>query len=391
MGRRVFYSYSGHHTSAAEVLQARGDLILALSSNSQRRAAELQYIQAYCNGKEFDNLIECIEPYEQLDNFERTVLTELNHVIKKLFNPPQFKFVPGKLSLQAPIYWSNVKDGVFTLVFVDTRHGEFQKLKPLGYSMLFWSMIEAFCREYLGDTLKRQSPKFFGSGAIDLETLSKSHAELWELLPADIQVSTIVASEKGDVHPKPRRISRVVVMRSADVAQVTISESAGVTTSEPSQAEGDQEKGRQAPAKLLHIVDQTGATGLDGYYLRIPETATEAFGDLIRTFPSFAVVWFANRITWQGSDLKNTAFLFDVTLDRLIGGVEAAELAHGAMELGLAKIQNYNSQLYFYIPPSVQDFVVPKSGAEAIKIEIQHELVDLDRTRSWTSKERSSA
>ena len=55
----------------------------------------------------------------------------------------------------------------------------FEKLRPLGYAPLLWSMIEAFSREYLGDTLKKRSTKFFGDGAVDLEAYAKSHAELW--------------------------------------------------------------------------------------------------------------------------------------------------------------------------------------------------------------------
>jgi hypothetical protein len=33
-------------------------------------------------------------------------------------------------------------------------------------------------------------------------------------------------------------------------------------------------------SKLLQIIDETGTTGIQGYYLRIPESATAAFGDI---------------------------------------------------------------------------------------------------------------
>src|SRR4029079_8607282 len=90
-----------------------------------------------------------------------------------------------------PIYWSGKVENGAIVAFVDPRHGEFQKLKPLGYSTFFWSMIETFCREYLGETLKRQSLKFFGSGAIDLDAFSKANSELWELVLDDIEASPI--------------------------------------------------------------------------------------------------------------------------------------------------------------------------------------------------------
>lgn len=387
-GRRVFYTYSGRSTPAAEVLQARGNVVVVVSENYQRRAAEVNYLSSYCKGEQFENLIECLELYTDLDGYERAVLSELDYVIKKLFKPVPYKFIAGKLTLDVPIYWSSKKEATKTLVYVDTRHGEFLKLKPIAYTALFWSMIEAFCREYLGDTLKSQSTKFFGSGAVDLDAYSKSHAELWELLSTDIEVSRIALPEDQSVIH--RNWSRIEVVRSWDIEHVTISNESGVITTQ-AQENPDVAQGEKLPPKLLRIVDETGTTGLDGYYLRIPESATAAFGELIRTFPSFAIVWFANRVTWQGSDLKSTAFLFDITLDRLIGNDETGELAHGSIALESSKIHTYNNQIYFFIPTEIQDKLVPKSDTDPIKIEIRHELLDLGKPRSWTSKEDKQA
>jgi hypothetical protein len=292
----------------------------------------------------------------------------------------------GKLTLDAPIYWTNKKEAGATLVLVDTRHGEFQKLRPLGFSPLFWSMIEAFCREYLGDTLKRQSPKFFGSGAVNLEAYSKSHAELWELLSTDIEVSRIQNTEESKP-VKPRAV-RIDVVRAADVQRITISTTDGVTATPevqaPSSAAGEP---KRAP-KLLHIVDETDSTGLQGYYLRISESATAAFGDLIRTFPSFGIVWFANCITWQASNLDSTAFLFDIVLDRLIRSDAPDDLAHGALDLVTSKIQAYSGQLYFHIPSAIQRYLVPTIDSP-VKIEVTNELVDLGKPRAWTSRSKA--
>jgi molecular chaperone HtpG len=375
-GKRIFYSYSGHSTPAAEVLQARGHIIVTISANRDRRIAEVEFLRTFCRGEEFENVIECQEPYIELDIFDRAILAELDYAIRRLYNPAPYQFIAGKLTLDVPIYWSGKKEGGATVVFVDTRHGEFQKLKPLGLSPLFWSMIEAFCREYLGETLKRQSPKFFGSGAIDLDAYNKSFAELWELLSTDIEVSRITEVQSNPV--PHQKISHIELVRVSDVVNVTISSTAVVST--PS------EIAKKLPPKLLRIIDETKTTGLDGYYLRIPETATGAFGDLIRTFPTFVLIWFANRITWQGSDLKSTAFLFEVTLESLIPGNTATEVAYGAVNLGPSKIQMYNEQIYFFISPAIQDQLVPKSDNEPVKIEITHRLLDLGKPRSWTSK-----
>jgi len=389
-GRRIFFTQSGRGGSAAEVLQARGHVIVATSSDHQRRLAEMQYLRTYCKAEEFDNLIERLEVYSELDSFERALLAELEVAIRKLFNPLPFRFSPGKLTLDAPIYWSSKKEGGATVVLVDTRHGEFQKLRPLGFSPLFWSMMEAFCREYLGDTLKRQSPKFFGSGALDLDAYCKSHAELWELLSTDIEISRIQAAS-GVAPAIARHVGRIDVVRSADVERITISSTSGVVTNQPEETKTPvaTTEAKTSP-KLLHVIDETGRTGLQGFFLRIPESATAAFGELIRTFPAFAVVWFANRITWQGSDLKTTAFLFEITLDRLIGAGATAEVANGLIELESNKIQTYKDQTYFHVPPSIQDYLVPKQG-EAIKIEVRHELIDLGHPRSWTSRQAGTS
>jgi len=385
-GRRIFFTHSGQVSSAAEVLQARGHVIIITSSDHSRKSVEIQYLQTYCKAEEFDNLIECLEPYTNLDSFERAILAELELAIRKLFSPPAFRFTPGKLTLDAPIYWTNKTETGAIVVLVDTRHGEFLKLKPLGYSSLFWSMIEAFCREYLGDTLKRQSPKFFGSGAIDLDAYSKSHAELWELLATDIEISRIHAPDGNPPAAAAQRVARIEIVRSSDVEHITIASESGVTTrSEQLTAGGGVPATPSRPPKLLHIVDETRTTGLEGFYLRIPESATAAFGEILRTFPAFVVVWFANRITWQGSDLESTAFLYDIVLDRLIGTSIPAEVAHGALELGPNKIHTYRDQIYFYIPTQIATYLVPTQN-ETIKVELKHELIDLGKPRSWTSR-----
>jgi molecular chaperone HtpG len=375
--RRVFFTTSGAQTPAIEVLSARGHFVVRVSGNRQRRSAEIDYLRRFCDGQELDGLIDCLEVYSNLDAFERSVVTELDFAIRKLFKPPEFKIVAGKLTLDTPIFWTGKKDKNAIIVFVDPKHGEFQKLKPLGFSALFWSMIEAFCREYLGDTLKRQSVKLFGSGAIDLDAFSKANSELWELVLDDIEVSRIGLPETP-VRPGG---GRVQVVRRQDIAQVTIS-SGGVTASPSADPSGKK------ASKLLRIVDETGSTGLEGYYLRIPESATAAFGDIVRIFPQFAVVWFANRVTWQGCDPSNaTAFLFDITLDRFVGAEDQGLAAHGAMELGTSQVQTYEGQIYFFIPPALQDRIIPRDVNDVIKLQVRHELVDLHRARAWTSKE----
>lgn len=382
---RIFYSLSNKVTPAAEVLQAKGDLIVSIAGDRVRRSGEVRYLQELCDAVVFDDLIERLEPYMELDDFERALLAELEIAIRKLYTPESFVFLPGRLTLDVPIFWSNKKEGSKTVVYVDTKHGEFEKLRPLGYTPLLWSMIEAFCREYLGDTLRKRSTKFFGDGAINLEAYAKSHAELWELIPSEIEMS-MLDSPEVDTGRVMRTGGRIEIVRVQDITQVQIS-SVG-EQQQMSTDHGEQDDESEVPGKLLEIVDPSGATGLAGYYIRIPISASKAFGEIIRAFSNFAILWFANRITWSGTDNVDTAFLYHVTLDQLMG---ANSEPHGSIELKSTRLQYFKDQIYFYIPPEFHQYLVPSGEVPTIKVSVTHELVDLGRSRAWTSLESPAA
>lgn len=377
--RRVFYSLSSISTPAAEVLQAKGDIVVSASVDRNRRRAEVRFLVERCKATKFDNLIERLEPYVKMDEFERALLAELDMAIKRLFQPEAFSFLPGKLTLDVPIFWSDKKEVGKTIVYVDTKHGEFEKLRPLGYTPLLWSMIEAFSREYLGDTLKKRSTKFFGDGAVDLEAFARSHSELWELVPSEIETSMLGSSEEG---LRKRNLgAQVEIVRTKDITQVQVISGAGDEDYQ-SQATGYGNDG-EVPGKLLEIIDTGGSTGLGGFYIRIPVSASKAFGEIIRTFPTFAVVWFANCITWSGTDDLDTAFLYHVTLDELIHGVAEP---HGMIELDSSRLQIFRDQVYFYIPSRFHRYLVPKNEEKAIKVSVTHQLVDLGKSRAWTTR-----
>ena len=179
--------------------------------------------------------------------------------------------------------------------------------------------------------------------------------------------------------------AQVEIVRAKDVTQIQVSSTAG---DEDYQLQGmDHVDNSEIPGKLLEIIDSDGSTGLGGYYIRIPISASKAFGEIIRTFSTFAVVWFANCITWSGTDDLDTAFLYHVTLEELIHG---ATEPHGMIELDSARLQYFRNQVYFYIPSRFHQYLVPKDEEMAIKVSVTHQLVDLGKSRAWTTSNLSS-
>ena len=59
-----------------QIMQARGHLVVLLSSDRHRREAEREYLERYCSAKPFDGIIDCVEYYQDLDRFELVFLSE---------------------------------------------------------------------------------------------------------------------------------------------------------------------------------------------------------------------------------------------------------------------------------------------------------------------------
>ena len=214
---------------------------------------------------------------------------------------------------------------------------------------------------------------------MNLESFAKSHSELWELVPSEIETSMLGPSEEGQ---RKRTLgAQIEIVRAQDITQVQISSGTGEGNYQ-TQTEGHTNSG-DTPGKLLEIVDSNGSTGLNGFYLRIPISASKAFGEIIRTFSTFAVVWFANCITWSGTDDLDTAFLYHVTLEELIHGVTEP---HGVIELDSSRLQYFRDQVYFYIPSSFHKYLVPRDEEKSIKVSVTHQLVDLGKSRAWTTR-----
>lgn len=349
-----------------QIMQARGHIVVLLSSDQYRRNAEKTYLEKYCGAKPFDGMIDCIEHYQELNRFERVFLSELEMTISKSYEVQRFRLIPGKLTEDIPVFVKEAGGAQPLDIFVDVRHQEIAKLESLGFSQLLYSLIASFCREYLGPSLKKWSPRFFGDGALNLEMLAKRRSELWILLKDDI--GTV---RKGG--------KRQIVTRS-DVQVVNV----GGGEAQPEGQLSDNKKPR-----ILNIIDDTGQTGLGGYYIRLPESAFKAYGDLLSECESRGVVWAGNKILYVASDTVSASFQYEIRLDEIVtADVDGNPRAEGALPLG-RPFQELYGGAYFPIPEPLESFLVPKGDAE-IRIELHCDWIDMRTAKHWTPKDSDS-
>lgn len=357
----VFYGIA-QKQALNQIMHARGHLVVLLSSDRHRQNAERQYLEQFCSAKPFDGIIDCTEHYQELARFEKFFLSELELNISKSYEVRNFRLIPGKLTEDIPVFVKEHGGGQPLEIFVDVRHPEIAKLKDLGFTSILYSLVATFCREYLGPSLKKYSPRFFGDGALNLELLAKRRSELWILLKDDIGVV-----RKGG--------RRQVVTRS-DVQVVNI----GGGQNQP-----ETQPGKPLP-RILHIVDEQASTGLGGFYIRLLDSAFNAYGDLLAGCDSRGVVWVGNKIEYVISDAVSAAFKYEIRLDEVVGvDINGVPRAEGAIAFEKPLQEMYNG-LYFPIPVSLEPFLVPH-GAEEIRLELYCDWFDVRTAKHWTPKD----
>ena len=341
-----------------QIMQARGHLVVLLASDRNRQRAERQYLEEYCAAKPFDGVIDCSEIYEDLNRFEKIFLSELEMTIERSYEIEKFSLITGRLTEDIPVFLREKGAGKPLEILVDVRHPEIAKLEALGYTNILYSLIAKFCQEYLGPSLKKWSPRFFGDGSLNLGLLSRRRSELWILVRDDI----------GEISKGGQR---QIVTRS-DIQRVDVTG-----------GEGEAEPSSQKPnPRLLHIIDTTGTTNLAGYYIRVPDTAFRAYGDLLQSCESRGLVWHGDKITFMASDTVSAAFRYEIRLDELVVVAENGDKrAEGAIEL-LRPLQEIFDGIYFPIPSSLEPFLVP-TGDEEIRLELDCDWIDMRTAMHW--------
>lgn len=346
-----------------QIMQARGHIVVLLSADTYRREAERRYLEQYCSAKAFDGMIDIVEHYKDLSRFEKVFLGELELSISKSYEVRTLRLTPGKLTEDIPVFIRETAGNHGLDILVDVRHSEIAKLQELGYTQILYSLISTFCHEYLGPSLKRWSPRFFGDGALNLDLLSKRRSELWVLLKDDIGVV-----RKGG--------QRQVVTRS-DVHVVSV----GGGQSSPARSE----PGGPRP-RILQVVDEQGATKLSGFYIRLPDAAFSAYGDLLPECESRGVVWAGNKIEYVISDTVSAAFKYEIRLDEVVATVvDGRTRAEGAVHLD-RPLQEMYSGLYFPIPAALERFLVPRGDVE-IRLELYCDWFDIRTAKHWAPKD----
>ncbi len=356
----IYYATSRKET-VSQIMQARGHVVVLLSGDSYRQTAEKIYLEKFCKAKPFDGFIDCLEYYTELTRFERIFLSELEDNISKGYEIKYFKVIAGRLTEDIPVYIKESTGNQPLEIFVDTRHPEVRKLEDLGYSQLLYSLISTFCREYLGTSLKKWSPKFFGDGALNLDLISKRRSELWVLLRNDIGVLN-------------RNSGQRQVVRGSDVGIVNVHSQAATP-------------GNPKP-RILQIVDDQGTTGLAGFYLRLPDTAYIAYGDLFSQCEYRGIVWAGNKIQYIVSDAVSSAFQYEIRLDEIITtSMDGILSIEGSMELKQSLQELYGS-IYFPIPEPLKNFLVPQ-GASEIRLELHSEWIDMKTSKQWAAQDET--
>ena len=364
-GVRVFFSTS-RNPQLAHVLQARGHIVVQLPYDGHKQRAVREFLSRFCSGEPFEGRVECLEAYADLTRFEKYFLSELEESILSSFEVKTAKIVPGRLSEDVPVCVHEAKHEDLT-IYLDVRHAEISKLQGLGVSSLFRSMVAAFCREYLAPTLKAHSPRFFGTGAVNLDFLSKRRSELWVLLTDDIETLT--------------RGTHRQVVRSTDVQIVRAGGGGNGQLLEP--------EDRDREPKLVNIVGSDEFSYLFGYYLRIPASATAAYGDVIQQCEDRAALWAGNKITFFASDRISTAFQFDIRLDELIVSSDAVNGEGSGVIQMEPPVQALYGGLYFPIPARLDPYLVP-TPSQPIRIEVRCEWTDYSSARTWAGAAESS-
>lgn len=355
---KIYYG-KPNGNNLSQIMHARGHVVVALPSERFHAEAVKCYLERKCQAKSLSGMVECSEIYGDLSQFEKVFMSELSILVPKNYEVGNIRLIPGKLSEDIPVYVTDPKEGTKACIYVDVRHQEVTKLKRLGITPILFSLISVFFRDYIGGAIKKWSPRFFGSGALNLEFLAGKRSELWIL----------VEDEIGEIRPaRDRQI-------------VSASDIHTVDTSSPNVSMETQSNSERP--KLLRIIDNDSRGGLAGYYIRLLDSAFHAYGDILTQYPFLGIVWAGNRIVYAASDEISSSFNYEIRVDRVISVSGDSTLQRVGADQITIPLQAHHESLYFPIPSYLEEFLVPHDQDE-IRIELHCDWFDFQVEKQWT-------
>ncbi len=367
------YFGRGGNKEILEILQKSGHQIVVLSGDGNRREVERRFLEQLCGAKTYEGLVDIRETYSDLSLFEQSFLAEIEATIKYRYDVYDFTLTPAAITGGIPAF--SVTKGKRLTIYIDVRHAEVVKLHPLGVSPFLYSMATEFCKEYLGNILKERSPKFFGSGAMNIDDVVKKRAELWKLAADDILVDTRGAAPAERTRAADRVFTSGVgvtqVVSVSDIQSVDVSDEASPSAPASSMTEGKAHR-------ILRIVDRSGKLGIDGYYIRLMDAPSRAYGDDIQSMDQRGLLWFGNKLTYVFSDGVKTAFHYDLRLSEMIRSDNGE---HGGFVSLARPIQELNGGMFLPIELAFERYLVPTEGNE-IAVKVNYDWFDLDSGRA---------
>ena len=158
-----------------------------------------------------------------------------------------------------------------------------------------------------------------------------------------------------------------------------------VTVGGGQQKQPEPQPGKPFP-RIIQVIDEQGTTGLAGYYLRLPDPAFSAYGDLLPQCESRGVVWAGNKILYVASDTVSAAFQYEIRVDEVVAAkVNGTIRAEGAIQLDRPFQEMYGG-IYFPIPSALEPFLVPQGDAE-LRLDLHCDWVDMRTAKHWSAKE----
>jgi molecular chaperone HtpG len=374
---QVYFGRAGDR-DVLQILQASGNVIVPLSGDWNWQSAQRSYLTSLCGAKSFEGLIQIKERYSDLTTFELAFLAELEAAVRDRYEVFDFQLVPAAITGGIPAF---ARSGPGRLTInVDVRHQEIAKLERMGISPMLYSMATEFCREYLSAVLKSKSPKFFGSGALNVDEIMKRRAELWKIEAGDIAVDPRgKAPREGARGGHFGGVGIPQLVTSASIAQVEVGAS---STNEPAAQVASPTKEQ----KILRVVDLTGKMGVEGYYFRIMDAPAKTFGNEIQTMTEVFAFWFGNRVTYVFSDGMRTAFHYELRLNSF---VRVDGDAGGTIRL-TKPIQEFGNAMFVEIPKTLEAFIVPAPGRD-IFVTVNYDWIDLQRGETMLSDDSALA